>query len=125
MEHGNIKLTAAQDNIKHADQNNRTLTCQKNDLTKKISALQHKISETNQHIDDKQNLVLYKTHEADKTHALVQAMTPDNPNPVVLDDGQPSAPPLATFSSGLGIFSDMNIPVAVAVPASDSDFSMK
>lgn len=125
LEERNMDLSNAQDNIQHADQNNRTLTCENNDFFKQIEALQHKISETNQRIDDKQNLVVYKTHEADQTHALVQAMTPDNPNPVVLDDGQPSAPPLATFSSGLGIFSDMNIPVAVAVLTSDSDFSMK
>jgi len=122
LEERNVDLSNAQDNIQHADQNNHTLTCQNTGLSKQIGALQHKISETNQRIDDKQNLVVYKTDEADKTHDLVQAMTPDNPNPVVLDDDQPSAPPLATVSE-LSMFN--GLPVAVAVRTSDSNFPMK
>lgn len=118
-------LNGVKDTLENAYQNNLRLTCENDALNPQIEALQVRISETNQHIEAQQNLIRNKIYDANQSLDLAQAMTPDNVDQLVLADGEPSAPPLATATvSQQGMF---GLPVAVPVPDSgpDSGLSMK
>jgi hypothetical protein len=121
-------LTDAQDTIHNAGQNAMKLTSNNDDLAKQIAALENSISETNQRIEEQQNLISNKTYHASRSLELAQVMTPDNFDQLVLPDGEPSAPllPSATGSQQ-GMFNEL--PVADSGPDSgpgpDSGFSMK
>ncbi|MDF1827465.1 MAG: hypothetical protein P1U39_04220 [Legionellaceae bacterium] len=118
-------LTDAQDTIHNAGQNHMKLTSNNDDLAKQIAALENSISETNQRIEEQQNLISNKTYHASRSLELAQVMTPDNFDQLVLPDGEPSAPLLASATvSQQGMFND-DLPVADVVVIPGSGFSMK
>jgi hypothetical protein len=94
------------------------LNRQCHDMTRQIKNLQHEIETINPKFDCTQGLIQQKKHDANRSHYLAQAITPENPEPIFQEGSEASAPPIAEVSS-LSIFS--TTPVVVAVPVTTND----
>jgi DNA repair exonuclease SbcCD ATPase subunit len=106
------QLTEAQKEMEQENQNISALTRQNDGLGTQIENLKHEVSIINQEIGGTEQFIQQRKHDANRSHYLAQALTPDNPEPTFQED-RASAPILSMFNHNPD-----KVAVAVAVPVS-------